>query len=158
MSTQSGVQRNGWSGMETGPSGRRAWLASPLDMVGPFNLEDLEATGCINFEACMVMSRKRWQQDQIGLRHEAIASRRAAQERLHGEQANFDGPRGCTRRQHDDRQHREALSLPLDGQLKPADIKYAFRKLAQKAHPDVGGSHEAFLRISRARDVLLAGI
>jgi malonyl CoA-acyl carrier protein transacylase len=29
------------------------------------------------------------------------------------------------------------------------------RRIAKEAHPDVGGSHEQFVRISQARDALL---
>ena len=141
--------------IELSPSGRLAWLAPPFGMVGPFNLDELEANGRIAFEACLIMSRQRWQDDQVVLRQEAYAKRRAAQERLHAEHAR------AQRRSHggslwrDERQHRAALNLPADGELRPADIKAAFRKLAQKAHPDVGGSHDAFLRIIQARDALL---
>lgn len=133
--------------------GRTAWLARPFDMVGPFSLDELETRGRIDFAACIVMSRQRWQEDQAGLRRQAYESRREAQ-------ARFNEGRGWNGRpmQSDDRPHREALNLPLDGALDPARIKAAFRRLAQKAHPDVGGSHEQFVRISKARDVLLDGV
>lgn len=79
---------------------------------------------------------------------------------MEAEQAGFDQGMGGRWRPApaDDRPHREALNLPLDGALDPARIKAAFRRLAQKAHPNVGGSHEQFVRISRARDVLLDGV
>jgi len=51
--------------------------------------------------------------------------------------------------------HRETLKLPFDGKLEPRQINAAFRRLAQKAHPDVGGSHEEFVRITEARNALL---
>lgn len=140
--------------------GRTAWLARPFDMVGPFSLDELETCGRIAFAACVVMSRERWQADQAGLRRQAHERRREAQARMAAEQARFNEGRGWNGRpmQSDDRPHREALNLPLDGALDPARIKAAFRRLAQKAHPDVGGSHEQFVRISRARDVLLDGV
>lgn len=133
--------------------GRTAWLARPFDMVGPFSLDELETGGRIAFSACVVMSRQRWQADQAGLRRQAHERRREAR-------ARFNEGRGWSERSmsSDDRPHREALNLPLDGALDPARIKAAFRRLAQKAHPDVGGSHEQFVRISRARDVLLDGV
>ena len=37
----------------------------------------------------------------------------------------------------------------------PAVGDGAFRRLAQKAHPDTGGSHELFIRITEARNALL---
>jgi hypothetical protein len=55
----------------------------------------------------------------------------------------------------DEKQHREALNLPIDGKLEISQIKTAFRKLAQKAYPDAGGGHEQFVRITEARNVLL---
>lgn len=37
-----------------------------------------------------------------------------------------------------------------------AEIEYAYRRLAQQCHPDVGGSNEAMSRINTARDAMLA--
>jgi hypothetical protein len=144
--------------VEVAAGGRSAWLDPPFDMVGPFSLDELETVGRIAFAACIVMSRQRWQDDQSTLRREAYERRRAAQERLHAEQARFN--RGSRRRptndpQLDERQLRETLKLPTDGKLEPSQIKTAYRRLAQKAHPDVGGSHEQFVRITQARNALL---
>ena len=144
--------------VEVGAGGRSAWLDRPFDMVGPFNLDELETHGRIAFAACIVMSRQRWQDDQEALRREAYEKRRAAQHRRHEEQARFNDGRGrhsAHRRPLDDRPHRKTLNLPADGKLEPAQIKTAYRRLAQKAHPDVGGSHEQFLRITEARNALL---
>ncbi len=143
--------------VDTVGGGRRAWLDQPFDMVGPFDLDELEARGCIAFAACLVMSRQRWQHDQAALRREAY-ERRAAQRRQHEDQARFQSARGRRRTQGhpvDERQHRAALNLPADGLLEPAQIKTAYRRLAQRAHPDAGGSHEAFVRITQARNALL---
>lgn len=147
--------------VEPGAGGRSAWLDPPFDMVGPFSLDELETVGRIAFAACLVMSRQRWQDDQVTLRRDAYERRRAAQERRHEEQARFD--RG--RRRHrsndqpfDERQLRETLNLPIDGKLESSQIKTAYRRLAQKAHPDVGGSHEQFVRITQARNALLEGM
>lgn len=134
--------------------GRSAWLAPPFDMVGPFNLDALEAHGRIHFAACIVMSRQRWQDDQADLRRQAYTARRAAQARLHAQQARFGGQRAL-HRQFDERQHRAVLNLPADGPLEPSQIRAAYRRLAQKAHPDVGGSHDQFVRITQARNALL---
>jgi len=144
--------------VEAGPDGRRAWLDEPFDMVGPFDFDELLTHGRIAFAACIVMSRQRWQDDQAELRRESHLRRRAAEQRMHEEFARFSG-----RQQHypmqrpavDDRPHREALNLPVDGKLDRRQVNAAFRRLAQKAHPDVGGSHEQFVRITQARDVLL---
>lgn len=66
--------------VETGGSGRRAWLDEPFEMVGPFSLDELEIRGSISFAACIVMSRQRWQEDQVELRRESLNMRRAANE------------------------------------------------------------------------------
>jgi hypothetical protein len=143
-----------------GVEGRRAWMAAPFDMLGPFSLDELETHGRIAFAACLVMSRQRWQDDQVALRLEASEKRRAAQQRAQQAHARFhDGPRRhrTHRQPFDERKHRETLHLPLEGKLGTAQIKAAYRRLAQKAHPDVGGSHEQFLRITAARNALLEG-
>jgi hypothetical protein len=148
--------------VEVGASGRRhAWLDRPFDMVGPFDLDELESEGLIHFAACMVMSRQKWQEAQVELRQEAYAKRRAAQERMEAEQAqrfHHGSRRGWHphRKPVDERVHRAALNLPDEGPLQPAQIKAAFRKLAQKAHPDVGGSHEQFVSLTEARNALMA--
>jgi hypothetical protein len=119
---------------------RSACLAAPYDMVGPFNLDELMAQGRVAFGACFVMSRVRWQEDQIELRAEGIKKRRAYlfQPDTDADQAN-----------------REALKLPLEGELTATEIKTAFRRLAKTAHPDAGGSNEDYRRIAEARDALL---
>lgn len=147
--------------IEAGPSGRQAWLDRPFDMVGPFNLDELESEGLIHFAACMVMSRQAWQARQVELRQEAYAKRRAAQARMEAEQLHRSH-QGARRGWHphrkpvDERIHREALNLPHEGPLQPAQIKAAFRRLAQKAHPDVGGTQEQFVLLTEARNALMA--
>lgn len=144
--------------VESGADGRTAWLEEPFDMVGPFSLDQLEIHGRIAFAACLVMSRQRWREDQAELRRESLELRRAAQERMNDEFARFFGGRGGyqeNRKAFDERQHRETLNLPIDGKLEPRQINTAFRRLAQKAHPDVGGSNEQFVRIMEARNALL---
>lgn len=147
--------------VESGASGREAWLDEPFDMVGPFNLDELEIRGRIAFAACIVMSRQRWQEDQAALRCESMNMRRAAQARIDEEFARFSGRQSRyhgKRQPLDEREHRELLNLPADGTLERRQVNAAFRRLAQKAHPDVGGSHEQFVRITKARAALLESI
>jgi len=127
--------------IEHGGGGRVAYLASPYEVVGPFSLDELEAQGRVAFAACLVMSRQRWQEDQVELRIEAREKRRALFARFEGGNVQ--------------REHREALDLPKDGPLKTSEINAAFRKLAKSAHPDAGGSDEDYHRIVAARDALL---
>lgn len=128
--------------VEDGEAGRRAFLAPPYGIVGPFSLDELEAQGRIAFGECLVMSRQRWQEDQVDLRVEAQKKRRAFQSLF-----NFD--------EDDDREHRETLNLPVEGVLEAAQINAAFRRLAKTAHPDAGGTAEEYRRITEARDALL---
>ncbi|AOV15718.1 molecular chaperone DnaJ [Acidihalobacter aeolianus] len=145
--------------VESGAEGRQAWLEEPFDMVGPFSLDELLTKGRIAFAACVVMSRQRWQADQVELRRESLRLRRAAQERMEEEFARYNQRRNARQDNlfdlADERRHREALNLPAEGRLEATQIKKAFRRLAQKAHPDSGGSHEQFLRITQARNALL---
>jgi hypothetical protein len=127
--------------VEDGAGGRSAFLAPPWDVVGPFSLEELEAQGRIAFGECLVMSRARWQEDQLGLRIEAREKRRAILSQLD--------------LRDNAREHREALSLPMEGALQPSEINAAFRRLAKTAHPDAGGTGEHYRRIADARDALL---
>jgi hypothetical protein len=146
--------------VEVGPAGPQAWLAAPFDMVGPFDLHALTRDGWIEFAACRVMSRPRWQADQTVLRQAPFEARQAAQARFNAsQQARFGSGAGqgggVPWRPSEERAHREALALPAEGALTPAQIKAAFRRLAQKLHPDVGGTHAEFVRITQARRALL---
>jgi hypothetical protein len=138
--------------VEVGEHGRRGWLQRPYDMVGPFDLEQLLAEGRISFAACLLMSRRRWQQDQAALRHEAWQERR----RKYAEFREAASRRRPLRRAGDDSELRKTLNLPVDGELSPAEIKAAYRRLALRAHPDGGGDHELFIRVTAARDALLS--
>lgn len=127
--------------IEKTASGRSAFLASPYSAVGPFDFDELETQGRTRFGECLIMSRRRWREDQAGLRQEARRKRRALFSRL----ASGDG----------DGVYRQALGLPPEGPLEPADIRTAFRRMAKTAHPDAGGSASQYRRIAEARDALL---
>ncbi|RTL79433.1 MAG: J domain-containing protein [Hyphomicrobiales bacterium] len=128
--------------IQHGESGRKACLAPPYGVVGPFSLDKLERLGRITFGECLVMSRQRWRDDQVNLRLKAREKRR-----IFLLQRDAD---------HDDHEYREILALPIESLLKPSDISAAFRQLAKTAHPDAGGSAERYQRIVKARDALLA--
>lgn len=144
--------------VEVGTGCRNAWLDEPFDMVGPFSLDELENHGRIAFAACIVMSSQRWQDDQVELRWESLKIRRAKEQRINEQFERLYGRPGghqVNRKPFDERQHRETLNLPIDGKLESSQIKAAFRRLAQKVHPDAGGSNEQFIRITEARNALL---
>lgn len=139
--------------VERDAGGRSAWLAAPYDVVGPFSLDELEARGRIAFGACLVLSRQKWQEEQIELRRRAREQRRATARRFDAEFAQRFGVRFV--HQNDDGKDRALLELPPDGELTAAEINAAFRRLAKSAHPDAGGDHEAYCRLTDARDALL---
>lgn len=145
--------------VEQGPMGMMAWLDEPFDMVGPFSLDTLRSSGRISFAEILLMSRLRWQQDQIALRRESQKIRREAQRRQHEEFSRYSQQRAQQQGRRgfpvDESTHRELLDLPKEGKLEVRQINTAFRRLAQKAHPDRGGDHEQFVRLSEARNVLL---
>lgn len=135
--------------VERDSSGRSAWLAAPYDIVGPFNLDELETLGRIAFGACLVMSRQKWQEDQTELRLQAREQRRAYAEQFNREFAKrFAEP-------EDDSEYRALLGLAPEGELTTAEINSAFRRLAKTTHPDAGGDHDAYCRLTEARDALL---
>jgi len=145
--------------VEIASGDRNAWLDDPYDMVGPFSLDELETKGQISFAACIVMSRQKWQDEQVSLRRESIKKRRAAQEQFYEDINRYNESRRARAshfHQITEEEHRELLNLPVEGSLESSQIKAAFRLLAKKAHPDVGGNHEHFIQITEARDALLA--
>ncbi|OAH96408.1 DnaJ domain-containing protein [Methylomonas methanica] len=147
--------------VEASAGGRIAWLDEPFDMVGPFSFDELNTHGRIAYAACIVMSRQRWQDDQVELRRESLKIRRATEQRINEKfERLYGGQRRhqVNRKPLDERHHRQTLNLPIDGTLESSQIKTAFRRLAQKAHPDAGGSNEQFIRITEARNALLAHI
>ncbi len=144
--------------VEAGEQSRVAWLEEPYGMVGPFDFDLLESEGRISFAACVVMSRKRWNEDRAALMGEAMEKRRKAQEQLFEDLARANRRKrqgGSPFQQQSEREMRELLELPAEGVLEVSQVKAAYRQLAKKAHPDVGGSHEHFVRITVARDYLL---
>jgi hypothetical protein len=57
-----------------------------------------------------------------------------------------------------DERHRQLLGLPLDRRLSAPEIHRAWKRAAKSAHPDAGGSEQAFLALSAARDALIEGV
>lgn len=51
--------------------------------------------------------------------------------------------------------HRQLLGLPLDRRLSAPEIHRAWKRAAKSAHPDAGGTAQAFLALSAARDALV---
>lgn len=134
-----------------------AYLDTPYEMVGPFCLNELYNKGKIYFEACMVMTQNFWHKERINLQKESFIKQQRTQNRFYDEINKYN--RNKQTLQIDiDIKYRNLLLLPLDEELSEAQIKEAFRKLAKTTHPDVGGSHEEFIKITIARDELLTNI
>lgn len=138
-----------------------AWLEEPYEMVGPFSLDELLITGRITFAACIVMSGKKWEENQATLRRESFRRQRKTQREFY-ENVNRYNQRKENQNQKNkifsEKNYRELLSLPLSGLLKENQIKSAYRIVVKKVHPDVGGSHEEFIQVTEARDILLSKI
>lgn len=136
----------------------RAWLEIPYDMVGPICLDTLLNEGAVDFAACTVMTRQRWQNDQARLRAEALRRMQEAEAELNEALNGFNrrkrqrAPKGVT----EERACRALLELPLEGRLEGVQIKAAYRKKARTSHPDSGGKHEEFIAISEAKELLMA--
>ena len=124
-------------------------LAAPYDIVGPFNLDELETLGRIAFGACLVMSRR-----EMAGRSDRAASGGARTATRHAEQFNREFARRFAE-PDDASEHRALLELPPEGDLTAAEVNSAFRRLAKTTHPDAGGDHDAYCRLTEARDALL---
>jgi hypothetical protein len=122
--------------VETNGDTTQAWLDEPYEIVGPFCVDELLHDGKIDFAACIVMSKKRYKQEKNFLYQKSS--------KIHAK-SNFS----------DETKYRELLCLPLNGRLDISQIKTAFKHIVKTVHPDVGGSHEKFIEITRARDVLV---
>jgi hypothetical protein len=65
-------------------------------------------------------------------------------------------------RLHRDRQwwklHTAATTFGLPGGYTRSDVEVAFRRLARKAHPDMGGTCEAFNTLVAQRELLLTDL
>lgn len=138
--------------------GDKAWLDDPYDMVGPFDIKTLLATGEIHFAAYMVMTQQKWQANRELLQKASYQKQRKIQQEFQ-EEFQEEIRRSNHRRkaeQTDERGCRELLCLPTEGILQSSQIKSAYRQVAREAHPDVGGSQKRFVQITQAWDVLLA--
>lgn len=143
--------------IETTDTHTDAWLEEPYEMVGPFDLNALLTEGKIDFAACSVMSIQKWADDQVVLQRESRKLRHAAQKRLFEKFANLNQNNNSSSlfAHNHEGNYRARLDLPSEGKLTTSEIKSAFRKLAQKVHPDMGGSQEEFILITEAKEALL---
>lgn len=139
---------------EIDSANKKAWLDEPYEMVGPFCLDELCKAGKISFAACMVMSQHRWKQDRLLLQEESIKKQQKLQEELYKE-INKNNRKKRQKSIFIEKEHRELLCLDPEGTLKVSQIKSAYKRIAKTTHPDVGGSHDEFIKITKAKDALL---
>ncbi len=132
----------------------QVWLDNPYEFVGPLCLEKLCTIGEISFEACIIMSQEYWKKNQRRLQKESFENQLKFQRQFQKDINNHNKKR----RDLDyktEKENRELLGLPLEGVLEISQIKAAFKKIAKTAHPDVGGTHEMFVKLSDAKDALI---
>lgn len=132
----------------------QVWLDEPYEFVGPLCLEKLCTLGEIGFEACIIMSQDYWKNNQRRLQKESFENQLKFQRQFQKDINNHNKKR----RDLDyktERENRKLLELPLEGVLEISQIKAAFKKVAKTAHPDVGGTHEMFVKITNAKDALI---
>jgi hypothetical protein len=66
------------------------------------------------------------------------------------------GKRGAASKSLTPEQHyRQMLGLPFDRRLANLEIHQAYKRSAKMAHPDMGGSAQAFCELAAARDALI---
>jgi hypothetical protein len=54
--------------------------------------------------------------------------------------------------------YRQMLGLPSGRRLANAEIQQAYKRSAKRAHPDAGGSTQAFVELAAARDALIQSV
>ena len=91
----------------------------------------------------------------------ALAQRRlgAVRDVLHALTApRFGKRRSATHVLTPEEHHRHLLGLPLGRRLFGPEIQQAYKRAAKTVHPDAGGSDQAFLELSAARDALMKAL
>jgi hypothetical protein len=68
------------------------------------------------------------------------------------------GRRGADAALTPDERCRRLLGLPLDRRVFGPEISRAYKQAAKKAHPDAGGTQNAFLELTAARDALMKAL
>jgi len=134
------------------------WLDEPYEFVGPLSLEELIACGQISFEACIVMTQQTWKEGKTAFQEAAFSEQCRIQRELNEDIKHHNKKRQQfiqTTYKYSEKEHRELLCLPIEGVLEVSQIKAAYRSVVKKVHPDVGGTHEKFIKITQARDALL---
>lgn len=80
----------------------------------------------------------------------------AVRDALHSLTApRFGRRRGADEPSDPENEHRRMLGLPPEGRLFAPEIKDAYKRAAKRAHPDAGGTDQAFRALRDARDALM---
>jgi hypothetical protein len=130
------------------------WLDEPYDFVGPLDLDILLHKDELHFEACVIMSEKRWEENKNRFLFESYAKQQHTFREFQ-EELNKRNKQKSQNHINQEIKYRELLCLPQNGTLKISEIKTAYKKKAKTEHPDMGGSHEKFILITEAKEALL---
>ncbi len=133
-----------------------AYLEEPYEMVF-FDLEKLILNGKITFEACEVFTTQKWKEDEELIQKKAFFTQRKNQKEFDENINNFFRKK-VNSIQQIEKKYRKLLDLPIHGELEKRQIKTAYKIIVKKVHPDVGGTHEAFIEVVRAKDILLENV
>lgn len=133
-----------------------AYLEEPYEMVF-FDLEELILNGKIAFESCEIFTTQKWEEDKEIIQKEAFFTQRKNQKEFN-ENINSFFRKKENSNQQIEKKYRKLLDLPIHGQLEKTQIKTAYKIIVKKVHPDVGGTHESFIEVARAKDILLDNI
>ena len=82
----------------------------------------------------------------------------AIRDALHVRAGGRFGRRGTQEAMTPEERYRNVLELPLGRRLFGPEISRAYKQAAKKAHPDGGGSENAFLEVIAARDALMKAL
>lgn len=133
-----------------------AYLEEPYEMVY-FDIEEIISNGKISFEACEVYTMNKWKEDEKKIQKEAFFQQRKNQQDFNESINNHFRKKEKLNTQNE-KKYRQLLSLPIVGNLEEKQIKTAYKIIVKKVHPDVGGSHETFIEVTKAKDILLEKI
>jgi hypothetical protein len=142
--------------IEDSNSGFQAWLDEPYEMVGPFNLDELLQKGKIDFAECQVVSKEFWRENRLKILNDSYKQQQKFRQKMDEELTQRNKIRQNNFNDSEESSYRQTLLLPQEIPLTRLQIKAAFKKASKKEHPDVGGSHEKFVQINKAKDALLA--
>ena len=124
--------------------GRSAVLAEPFgSRMGTFSYEDLLKRGRAESQGFTTYTPEFWK------------ANRDAEITRTNKQWFPKGVMGEAVANSKESEHRRLLGLPDKGGLLKSEVEQAYKATARRAHPDAGGSEEAFKQLGAAKDTLI---